>query len=125
MITISERAAREAGRILGEQGTQAAMVRIWIAGVGCGGFQYGLGIEEKEPETGDQVFEAGGVRVVVDPRSFEHLDGAKLDWVDDAENQGFNIDNPNPAPECGGGCCGDAHEHAGGCCGGDEEAGGD
>ena len=115
MITISDRAAREAVRILGEQGKPAAMVRVWIAGVGCGGYQYGLGIDEKEPGDGDQVFETGGMRLVVDPESFARLDGATLTWVDDAENQGFNIENPNPAPECGSGCCGDEHAHDGEC----------
>jgi iron-sulfur cluster assembly accessory protein len=115
MITITERAAREAVRILGEQGKPGALVRVWIAGVGCHGFQYGLGIDEAEPKPGDQVFESGGVRLVVDPESFRDLDGATLQWVDDPDNQGFNVENPNPAPECGAGCCGDGHEHEGGC----------
>ena len=115
MITITEQAAREAMRILGEQGRQAAMVRVWISGVGCAGFQYGLGIDEKEPGEGDQIFESGGIRLVVDPESITHLDGATLAWVDDAGAQGFNIENPNPAPECSSGCCGDAHEGKGEC----------
>ena len=127
MITITERAAREAVRILGEQGKPEALVRVWIAGVGCGGFQYGLGIDEAEPKPGDQVFEEGGVRLVVDPESFANLDGATLAWVDDPENEGFNLENPNPAPACGSDCCGDGHTHdaecedgecgGGGCCG--------
>ena len=115
MITITDRAAVEAVRILGEQGKPAAMVRVWIAGVGCGGFRYGLGIDEKEPGEGDKVFETGGMRLVVDPESFAHLDGATLAWVDDADNQGFNIENPNAAPECGSSCCGEEHEHEGEC----------
>jgi iron-sulfur cluster assembly protein len=122
MITITDRAAREAARILGEQDKPAAMVRVWVSGVGCSGYQYGLGIDEREPGEGDQVFETGGVRLVVDPESFTRLDGATLTWVEEAGNEGFNIENPNPAPECGGGCCGDAHSHEGecsdgGCCG--------
>jgi iron-sulfur cluster assembly protein len=113
MITITERAAREALRILEEQQKPEAMVRIWIAGVGCGGYRYGLGIDERSPEQGDEVFTQDGVRVVVDAGSLEHLAGAKLDWIDDPAAQGFSIDNPNPAPEggdcsseCGGSCCG-------------------
>jgi iron-sulfur cluster assembly accessory protein len=115
MITITDRAAREAVKILGEQGKPAALVRVWIAGVGCSGYRYGLGIDEKEPGEGDQVFEAGGMRLVVDPESFTRLDGATLTWVDDADNQGFSIENPNPAPACGSGCCGDEHADDGGC----------
>ncbi len=114
MMTITERAAQEAVRILDEQAKTGAMVRIWIAGVGCTGFRYGLGIEERAPEPDDQVFTSGAARVVVDAGSMEHLAGAKLDWVDDPAGAGFMIDNPNPAPEasecssegCGGSCCG-------------------
>lgn len=115
MITITERAAREAVRILGEQGKPEALVRVWIAGVGCGGFQYGLGIDESEPKPDDKIFESGGVRLVVDPESFANLDGSTLAWVDDPENQGFNLENPNPAPACGSDCCGDGHAHDGEC----------
>jgi iron-sulfur cluster assembly accessory protein len=115
MITITDRAAREAVKILGEQGKPTALVRVWIAGVGCSGYQYGLGIDEKEPGKGDQVFETGGMRLVVDPESFARLDGATLTWVEDAGNEGFTIENPNPAPECGAECCGDEHSHEGGC----------
>jgi iron-sulfur cluster assembly accessory protein len=121
MITITERAALEAVRILGEQGKPEARVRVWIAGVGCHGFQYGLGIDETEPKPDDKIFESGGVRLVVDPESFTNLDGATLAWVEDPDNQGFNIENPNPAPECGSDCCGDGHEHGDGC--GDGECG--
>jgi iron-sulfur cluster assembly accessory protein len=115
MITITDRAALEAVRILGEQGKPTAMVRVWIAGVGCSGYQYGLGIDEKEPAEGDQVFENGGIRLIVDPESFTRLDGATLTWVDDADNRGFSIENPNPAPECGASCCGEEHAHEGEC----------
>jgi iron-sulfur cluster insertion protein len=62
MITITERAAREAVRILGEQGKPEARVRVWIAGAGCHGFQYGLGIDEADPKPDDKVFESGGIR---------------------------------------------------------------
>ena len=76
MITITERAAQEAVRILDEQAKPGAMVRIWIAGIGCGGFRYGLGIDERAPEPDDQVFTSGAARVVVDAGSMEHLAGA-------------------------------------------------
>jgi len=113
MITITERAAREAQRILGEQQKPEAMVRIWIAGVGCGGYRYGLGIDERPAEQGDEISTQDGVRVVVDAGSREQLAGARLDWADDPASPGFTIDNPNAVPEasdcasgCGGSCCG-------------------
>jgi iron-sulfur cluster assembly accessory protein len=67
-----------------------------------------MGIDEKEPEEGDQIFESNGIRVVIDPQSLSYMDGSTVNWVDEQENSGFAIENPNPAPakecNCGGGC---------------------
>ncbi|HET6451737.1 MAG TPA: iron-sulfur cluster assembly accessory protein [Spirochaetia bacterium] len=117
-ITISRTAAGKISGILSEQGKAGAVLRVWVAGLGCSGYRYGMGIDEKEPETGDQIFESNGIRVVVDPQSLEYMDGSTVNWVDEQDNSGFAIDNPNPAParecNCGGGACGcgtDAHAH--------------
>jgi len=131
-ISVSEKAAGQLSTILAEQGKPGALLRVWVAGLGCSGFRYGLGIDEKEPEEGDQIFESNGIRMVIDPQSLTYMDGATVNWVDGPENNGFAIDNPNPAPEggcscgceedsgCGGGCEGheghEGHSH-GGCCG--------
>lgn len=81
------------------------------SGLGCSGFRYGLGIEDREPERDDTIFDANGIRVVIDPQSLSYMDGSTVDWVEDPQNGGFAIANPNPAPEkeCGcGGACGTA-----------------
>jgi iron-sulfur cluster assembly accessory protein len=107
-ITISGTAAGRLTGILAEQGKPGATLRVWVAGLGCSGYRYGMGIDEKEPEEGDQIFESNGIRVVVDPQSLSYLDGSTVNWVDEQESSGFAIDNPNPAParecNCGGGC---------------------
>jgi iron-sulfur cluster assembly accessory protein len=107
-ITISGTAAGRLSGILAEQGKPGATLRVWVAGLGCSGYRYGMGIDEKEPEEGDQIFESNGIRVVVDPQSLSYMDGSTVNWIDEQENSGFAIDNPNPAParecNCGGGC---------------------
>jgi iron-sulfur cluster assembly accessory protein len=107
-ITISNTAAGKLSGILAEQGKAGATLRVWVAGLGCSGYRYGMGIDEKEPETGDQIFESNGIRVVVDPQSLSYMDGSTVNWIDEQDNSGFAIDNPNPAParecNCGGGC---------------------
>lgn len=114
---ISTAAAGKLSGILAEQGKAGATLRVWVAGLGCSGYRYGMGIDEKAPEKGDQIFESNGIRVVVDPQSLSYMDGSTVNWIDEAENSGFAIDNPSPAParecNCGGGCgCGtDAHAH--------------
>ena len=117
-ITISDTAAGKLSGILSEQGKAGATLRVWVAGLGCSGYRYGMGIDEKEPEQGDQIFVSKGIRVVVDPQSLSYMDGSTVNWIDEQDNSGFAIDNPNPAParecNCGGGACGcgvDEHAH--------------
>ncbi len=108
-IMVSDKAAGQLVNIFGEQGKPEAMLRVWVAGLGCSGFRYGMGIEDRQPEHDDTVFEANGIRVIVDPQSLSYMDGSTVDWIEDPVNAGFSIANPNPAPqtECGcGGACG-------------------
>ena len=122
-ILVSDKAAGQLAALFTEQGKPAATLRVWVAGLGCAGYRYGMGIEEKEPEEGDQIFESNGVMVVVDPQSLSYLDGSTVNWVDEPDNSGFSIENPNPAPQkecnCSGGGCGPSAEGSAdgkGCC---------
>jgi iron-sulfur cluster assembly protein len=116
-INVTDKAAREFTALLDKEGKTGAAIRVWVAGLGCHGFRYGMGLEENEPQQSDSLFESNGVRVVVDSESLKYLEGSRIDFVDDSEEGGFSIDNPNPAPEqdcdCGSGGCGGAHEGEG------------
>jgi iron-sulfur cluster assembly protein len=109
-ITVSEKAAGQLATLLAEQGKQGGTLRVWVAGMGCSGFRYGLGIDDKEPEEGDQIFLSNGIKVVIDPQSLSQMDGSTVTWVDEPDNNGFSIENPNPAPakecNCSSGSCG-------------------
>ena len=109
-ISVSDKAAGQLSTLLSEQGKPEATLRVWVAGLGCSGYRYGMGIDDKEPEEGDQIFESHGIKVVIDPQSLSYMDGSTVNWVDEPDNSGFAIDNPNPAPEkecnCGSGTCG-------------------
>ena len=54
---------------------------------------------------GDKVDQVGGVNLVVDKMSVPYLTGAKIDFADTIESQGFTIDNPNATGSC---ACGDS-----------------
>jgi iron-sulfur cluster assembly protein len=100
MITLSERAAAEIKGLLEKQETPNALLRVFVAGGGCSGLQYGMSLEEEAME-GDEHLESSGVKVVVDPRSFPYLEGAEIDYVDSMMGGGFKIDNPNAKSSCG------------------------
>ncbi len=112
-ISVTDKAAHEFTALLDKEGKVGAALRIWVAGLGCHGFNYGMGIEEKGPGNGDSSFESNGVVVVVDPESLKYLEGSRIDFIEDPDEGGFRIDNPNPAPEpdcdCASGGCGHSH----------------
>jgi Fe/S biogenesis protein NfuA len=58
--------------------------------------QYELAlVDETDREPGDTVLEPGGFKVYVDERSAPRLEGATIDWVENLNGGGFNIENPN------------------------------
>lgn len=61
--------------------------------------RYSIALVEPE-EVGDQdrIFDAGGFRVSVDPKSAELLEGARVEWVETLNETGFKVENPNLEP---------------------------
>jgi iron-sulfur cluster assembly protein len=120
-VTVTDRAAQEVKNVLADQGEPNAMLRIYVAGGGCSGLQYGMALETEEME-GDQVFETNGVRIIIDSQSAPYLIGANVDYLEGLMGAGFKIDNPNAKSTCG---CGSsfsadgegAAESSGGGCG--------
>ncbi len=45
--------------------------------------------------------EKGGVKLLVDPKSFLYLNGAEIDFVDGLMGSGFSLKNPNAKGTCG------------------------
>ena len=79
-------------------------IRLGVKTTGCSGLSYVLEFVD-EPQTEDQVFECGDVKLFVDPKSMLYLDGTELDYARDGLNEGFEFRNPNVAEECG---CGES-----------------
>ncbi len=101
MITLTDRAAAEIKGLLEKQGKADAMLRVFVAGGGCSGMQYGMAFEAT-PRAGDTVLEPySGVKVVIDPMSAGYLLGANIDYVDSLMGGGFRIDNPQAVSSCG------------------------
>ena len=99
MINLSPLAADKLGKIMDEKGLVNHSLRVFVSGGGCSGLSYGMTFAEA-PETGDQVFEANGVKIIVDPGSFPYLNGAEIDYIDSLMGGGFRIENPNAVQSC-------------------------
>ncbi len=76
------------------------MLRVFIAGGGCSGFQYGFTFDEKK-EDGDSCVINQGVTLLVDPMSVQYLMGAEIDYKEDLQGAQFVIRNPNATTTCG------------------------
>jgi iron-sulfur cluster insertion protein len=75
-------------------------LRVFVQGGGCSGFQYGFTFDENI-EDGDTCVENRGVKLIVDPMSFQYLMGAEIDYREDIQGAQFVIRNPNAATTCG------------------------
>ena len=99
-IEIADSAARRIADLVAAESNAALMLRVAVSGGGCSGFQYGFSLDEQT--TGeDVIFEANGVRVVIDEISLDLVSGARLDFVDEMMGSFFKLENPNAASTCG------------------------
>lgn len=107
-LGFTEKAREQAQRLLLDRGALA--LRVFVAGGGCAGYQYGMTLAQVVEED-DFVIDLGGVRVLVDPESAPLLSGAQIDYVDDVMRSGFSIFNPNAVQSC---ACGSSFDTAAG-----------
>jgi iron-sulfur cluster assembly accessory protein len=121
LLSISEEAAGRLMTMMREKELEGYALRVFVAGGGCSGLQYGMTFDDEMRE-GDSEFTAHEMRVLVDPMSANYLRGATVDYVDTLMGGGFKIENPNAVSSCG---CGssfrteeggeEAEDQAGGC----------
>lgn len=98
-ITLSDRAVTRIAQILARE-PAGAMLRIAVNGGGCSGFQYDFDIvSAQNPD--DIIVERDGVRVLVDPVSFDFLKGSEIDFANELIGSAFRIRNPNATASCG------------------------
>jgi iron-sulfur cluster assembly accessory protein len=98
-VTVTERAARKIGDILGRE-PAPAVLRVSVEGGGCSGFQYRFDID-RQPADDDFVIERDGIKIVVDPVSLEYMAGSKIDFVDELIGASFKVENPKATAACG------------------------
>lgn len=111
-ITLSTAAAQAVQNIMDEKSLEGYALRIYVAGGGCSGTQFGMALDNNIREI-DTTFESEGVKVVVDEISIDYLLGASVDFVNDPQRgAGFVVDSPNAKVHdhgeegcaCGGSC---------------------
>ena len=108
MMEVTSMALEKLKEVLGEQGEDAASLRVIAVPGPNGGVQYMMTME-KETQKDDTLLELNGVRFLMDSDSKPFLEEATVDYVDELSRVGFVINNPAFAGGgcgCGNGSCG-------------------
>ncbi len=99
-MVFTDGAAAKVKSLIEEENNDALMLRVFVSGGGCSGFQYGFTFDESITD-GDTVVEKDGVKLLIDPMSFQYLVGGEIDYTEGLEGAQFVIRNPNATTTCG------------------------
>ncbi|MDY6991767.1 MAG: iron-sulfur cluster insertion protein ErpA [Pseudomonadota bacterium] len=99
-FVFTDSAALKVQELIKEEENDNLMLRVFVQGGGCSGFQYGFTFAETV-EADDTVVENQGVKLLVDPMSYQYLLGAEIDYTEGLEGAHFVIRNPNAVTTCG------------------------
>jgi iron-sulfur cluster assembly accessory protein len=104
VLTVTQAAAAKAKQLLEKSDSPEDALRVRVVDGGCSGMRYEL-VFDGEVGGSDEVFEQHGLPIVVDTESVGFLADTTIDFVDDLNESGFKIQNPNATTTCG---CGES-----------------
>lgn len=99
IITITAKATQKLQTILKE--TNKNVVKFYVKGGGCNGFNYKLKPTDDKPNKLDEIVKIEDFEIHVCNNSIMHLLGTKIDWKEDIMGQGFHFENPMAQSKCG------------------------
>jgi iron-sulfur cluster assembly protein len=112
VVSVTTRAQEKLKEVLQANGSAESLVRVAVIR-GPHGCVHGWKLViEGESTPGDTMVEAGDVRIVVEEELGSVLDGASIDYREDASGIGFIVHTPNAAEHGHG----HGHGHGGGGC---------
>ncbi len=104
VMSVTEAAAERIKALIDGRGKPTAGIRIGVRTKGCSGMSYTLEFADKQ-EPMDEVVEAAGVKLLIDPKASLFLIGTEMDYAEDKMKSGFVFRNPNEKGRCG---CGES-----------------
>jgi iron-sulfur cluster insertion protein len=99
MITLTESAVTKLQELFAEENNPNLLLRVFVQGGGCSGFQYGFTFDQQRNEDDFEV--PAEVPVVVDSMSMQYLQGATINYQEDLMGASFSINNPQAQSTCG------------------------
>ena len=100
IMSLTDNAAAKVQSLITEEGNPRLMLRVFVTGGGCSGFQYGFSFDEEVAED-DTLIQNKGASLLVDPLSYQYLVGSKVDYLEGLEGSRFVVNNPLATTTCG------------------------
>ncbi|NKB62416.1 MAG: iron-sulfur cluster assembly accessory protein [Gammaproteobacteria bacterium] len=109
-LVVTQSAVEKITSLVKDTSGEVSAVRIYVAGGGCSGMNYGMTFTETEDSVDSVMSNDEGFKLVVDPIALGFLGGAEVDYVDDGINASFVFNNVFQAVGGSGACggCGGA-----------------
>ena len=101
MVEITESAKSKIIDLLLEENNPKLALRTFVQGGGCSGFSYGFTFDDVKNEDDFEFPINEKFNVLVDAMSMQYLQGAKIDYKEEAMGSQFVISNPNAQSTCG------------------------
>lgn len=99
-LVVTEAAAQKVRQLVEEEGNDRLMLRVFVTGGGCAGFQYGFTFDDEIADD-DTVVERSGTRFLVDSLSVQYLAGSTVNYTEGLDGSRFTIENPAAETTCG------------------------
>jgi iron-sulfur cluster assembly accessory protein len=99
VISVTPVAAEKVRELITQENDPTLGLRIFVAGGGCSGLQYGMTLDEEQE--GDTLIAMGDFKIFIDEMSIQYISGSEVDYVDSLMGAGFTVNNPNAVSTCG------------------------
>jgi len=100
MIIITEKAVAKLKEFSKSEGIGHLCVRLKVVSGGCAGLSRDMFFEDFVDET-DEVMEIDGIKIIVDPISYQFLENTSIDYQETQFQSGFRFSAPETKMSCG------------------------
>lgn len=103
-LSVTDAAAERVKALLAKRGKPSVGIRIGVRTKGCSGLSYTIEYADEKGKF-DEVVQADGVTILIDPKATMFILGTEMDYVEEKMQSGFVFRNPNEKGRCG---CGES-----------------